>query len=368
MKSPHHEVPSGDRKMARALLALFESLGHSVSLISEYRSYEGSGNADKQNQIRKQGQIELNKIYAQSQLWLDSLDCIFTYHLYHKAPDWIGVELAEKLKIPYIIAEASFARKQKNGLWAEGHKQAAHCIRRARGIVSFNPNDVGGLELLLSADQFHQFIYPFLDGTQVCRQAKDELRSDIAASFDLDQSSTWLVCVAMMRTGDKLESYQALSQILLKTKQPNWRLLIVGDGEARQKVESLFGSNVKIVFTGELIQSEIAKILKASDIYIWPGINEAFGFALLEAVMHGLPALSYNYGGIPTIIRHNYNGLLFEAGDETGFAKGLDQLLLDENKRNQFGEYALHKFSENHDLAIARKHLKNLFEKVGLPS
>ena len=44
----------------------------------------------------------------------------FTYHLYHKAPDWIGPRISETLKIPYIIAEASYAAKQSGGPWDSG--------------------------------------------------------------------------------------------------------------------------------------------------------------------------------------------------------------------------------------------------------
>ena len=39
----------------------------------------------------------------------------FTYHLYHKAPDWLGPRIAGALGIPYVVAEASFAPKQAGG-------------------------------------------------------------------------------------------------------------------------------------------------------------------------------------------------------------------------------------------------------------
>src|SRR4051812_22263565 len=39
LKSPHHPVPSGDRLMARQLMAALTLAGHSVTVASEFRSF-----------------------------------------------------------------------------------------------------------------------------------------------------------------------------------------------------------------------------------------------------------------------------------------------------------------------------------------
>ena len=38
-----------------------------------------------------------------------------TYHAYHKSPDWLGPRVTAALGIPYLLAEASFAPKQREG-------------------------------------------------------------------------------------------------------------------------------------------------------------------------------------------------------------------------------------------------------------
>ena len=55
----------------------------------------------------------------------------FTYHVYYKAPDWIGPRVARGLGIPYVVAEGSRAAKRAQGPWALGHAGAEAALDRA---------------------------------------------------------------------------------------------------------------------------------------------------------------------------------------------------------------------------------------------
>ena len=56
----------------------------------------------------------------------------FTYHLYYKAPDWLGPAVSRALGIPYVVAEASHAAKREGGAWDVGHRAVAEALRRRR--------------------------------------------------------------------------------------------------------------------------------------------------------------------------------------------------------------------------------------------
>ncbi len=363
LKSPNHSVPSGDRKMARLLIEAFEPMGHDVELISEFRSYDGSGKADLQRQLRRTAEQEVSVLqqkYSQER----SLDCIFVYHIYHKAPDWIGITLAQSLDIPYIVAEASYAPKQADGEWKMGHAQSAYCIRNAAAVLSFNPADMPCVDGLLSDGQIHQFVPPFLSDSKHCQLSKAESRCRIAREFKISEKCVWLICVAMMRPGDKLSSYEALSRIISNLDHKNWNLIIIGDGEYREKIELLFGDCDLVRFVGELSAVQVSSILRAGDAYVWPGINEAFGFSLLEAVMHGLPAISFDYGGISTIISNDYNGNLVKRGDDAAFNQLLKELVISKEKRMQFSRNAREKFLREHTLSAVSKTLAEFLENA----
>ena len=93
--------------------------GHRVEVASTFRTYDGEGDAARQAALRAQGEMLAAELAAQynampaglrPQLW-------FTYHLYYKAPDWLGPGVSRALGIPYVIAEASHAEKRAKGAW-----------------------------------------------------------------------------------------------------------------------------------------------------------------------------------------------------------------------------------------------------------
>src|SRR5690242_7549657 len=95
MKPPTHPVPSGDRRMARAFMALLADLGHEVELASRFRSYDGLGDPRRQEKIGRLGRRLAERYLHRSRR--RKPDLWFTYHLYHKAPDWLGPAVATAL-------------------------------------------------------------------------------------------------------------------------------------------------------------------------------------------------------------------------------------------------------------------------------
>ena len=127
LKPPDHPVPSGDRRMARLLVAAMEAAGHEVELANRLRSRDAEGDEDRQSRLAKIGRARAERLLrrfvarpksARPDLW-------FTYHVYYKAPDWIGPRVADGLAIPYVVAEASVANKRAGGPWNAGHEASA---------------------------------------------------------------------------------------------------------------------------------------------------------------------------------------------------------------------------------------------------
>src|SRR5262245_36343861 len=131
LKPPDHPVPSGDRRMAQLLFEALRLAGHEPFLVSRLRSYDGSGDTVRQARLAR-----LARRVAERRLreWRKSPrfapDLWFSYHIYHKAPDWLGPTVADELAIPYVAAEASVAPKQKTGSWALGYRAAERAIRQ----------------------------------------------------------------------------------------------------------------------------------------------------------------------------------------------------------------------------------------------
>ncbi len=341
LKPPDHETPSGDRRMARLLLAALGAAGHEPHIASRLRSYEGAGDAASQEEIRKAGTIEAAALAAQYGALPASRRpaAWFTYHLYHKAPDWIGPAVCEALHIPYLVAEASVASKHTEGPWAEGQAACVSAIRGAGAVLSLNDDDVDSILPLLDSRERLIPLKPFLDPTPY--------RGDRASH---EGTPCRLLAVAMMREGDKLASYRALATALKRLCPRDWRLTLVGDGPARAAVEAAFGGfdDGRVSFAGEQPEARLPAFYADADLYVWPAINEAYGMALLEAQASGLAVVAGRVRGVSGIVRHGETGLLVaESGD---FSAALGRLIDDTELRHRFGAAAAVTIAADHSL------------------
>jgi glycosyltransferase involved in cell wall biosynthesis len=315
--------------------------GHRVQIASTFRSYDGDGDETRQRALRAQGEALAEQMAAgwkngpadeRPQLW-------FTYHLYYKAPDWLGPVVSEALGIPYVISEASYAAKRAHGPWAFGHEGSAAAIRKAALVLAPTRDDVPGLEQIIDARRVIH-VPPFLDTAPYMAAVTNRatLRAELARERDLDPNVPWIAVVAMMRSGDKLASYRALAGALRRVDDLPWRLVIAGDGVARAEVEQLFDE--RACFLGSLRQRRIAEVLAASDLSAWPAVNEAYGMALLEAQAAGIPVVSCRTRGVPDVVLDGRTGILVPYGDEAALAGAIRELLTKADRRTSLGREA----------------------------
>jgi N-acetyl-alpha-D-glucosaminyl L-malate synthase BshA len=111
------------------------------------------------------------------------------------------------------------------------------------------------------------------------------------------------------------------------------RLLLIGDGPERSAAEFLavkHGLTDRIDFLGK--QENVNELLALADLMIMPSEMESFGLAALEAMACCVPAIATRVGGVPELIEHQVNGLLYEVGDIDGMAAGGLSLLTDPDR------------------------------------
>jgi len=334
MKSPDHPVPSGDRRVARLLMAALSKAGFDVDLVSSFRSFDKSGDQENQSRIEAAGKQEGRDLLARFRAVPkeDRPVAWFTYHLYHKAPDWLGPAISKELGIPYLVAEASHAPKQKNGNWAAGYAAAENAISNADKV--FHMTRLDGECLTQIACHKEQLVYlpPFLEEAAY-------INSDLDLSLPRDKKI--LLSVGMMRDGDKKDSYRLLAQSICELGGDDWHLLIVGDGEERSDIESWFNPVAeKVTFLGKLNERDLGQVYALADLYIWPACGEAYGMAFLEAAREGLPAVAGDIRGVPDVVIDGQTGLLSRGGDSTDFNEKIRALLDDDPYRQRLARQA----------------------------
>ena len=354
LKPPDHPVPSGDRRIARLLIRALRESGHAVELAARLRSRDGGGDSHRQRRIRDAGRRAAARLIARHRH--DPPDLWFTYHLYHKAPDWIGPTVAATLAIPYVAAEPSHAAKQAAGPWREGHRAAAAAIAAARRLLVFDPFDLPGVAAVAAEQERIVRMPPFLDATHH-RPQRDAARAALARDHGLDGTVPWLAAVAMMRPDVKRESYRVLAAALARLGDRPWQLLVAGDGAARTEIRHMFDDALdrrgRVRFLGALGRGALARLYAAADLVVWPALDEGYSMALLEAQAAGVPVIAGDRPGIAQFVGHGDTGLLAPAGDAAALAAAIRTLLADPARRRLMGDCARRRMHTRHGLTAA---------------
>ena len=357
LKPPDHPIPSGDRRVAQLFLAALRAAGHDPFLASRFRSYDGRGDPALQARLASLGGQLAERFLRRCrdgseiapQLW-------FTYHLYHKAPDWLGPVIADALNIPYVVAEASNAPKQAGRAWAAGYNAAESAIRRADAVIGLNPADRDCILPLLESAWRWIPMKPFVDTGCYTRQV------------DRGETMTRLIVIAMMRYGDKLASYQILGEALSHLLTLPWSLEVIGDGPAKREVyAALDPIKDRIAWREAVDAAAIAERLAAADLFVWPAVNEAFGMALLEAQASGVPVVAGDRCGVSQIVAPGVTGLLVPPGDVPAFAAAVRSLIVDRGRRTAFARAAQERIRRKHDLASAASRLNAVLDMLRSP-
>ncbi len=126
---------------------------------------------------------------------------------------------------------------------------------------------------------------------------------------------------------------------------PEARLALVGDGPARRDLEKVF-SDLPVSFLGFLKGEELATAFASADVFVMPSTTETLGFVVLEAMSSGLAVAAADAGGIPDMVRHGENGLLFDAEDRAS-AIGAVRELVESPGRRRFLAQQGRKAAEN---------------------
>lgn len=352
MKPPDHPVPSGDRTIARLSMRALERAGFAPVLVSSMRTLDMEGSPARQRSLIAEAELEAERLLerfgdAPPAAW-------FTYHNYWKAPDLIGPRVAGALQIPYVISEASHSPKRMDGSWALFAEAALHALREATLVYWTTRRDRAGLEKALeiapgARDPRLLSLPPFLDIGPRPRRA--EMPED-------PEGPLRLLAIAMMRPGDKMQSFAALAAAVKLIGDEDWRLSIIGDGEGRAAVRDLFdGCAGRVEFAGMVSDPALLReAYEASELLVWPGVNEGVGMTFLEAQAAGLPCLCEDRPALRDVVQRD--APLPGPGDAAAFAGAIRRAAADRRALAASGRAARLHMEEMHSLDAAAARLR----------
>lgn len=132
-----------------------------------------------------------------------------------------------------------------------------------------------------------------------------------------------------------LDTFASLVQ-----RHPDWDLVILGEGSMRAMLESTVdqaGLGLRVFLPGQV--GNLGEWYQRADLYLMSSRSEGFGNTLVEALSHGLPAVSFDCDTGPRhILRHEVDGLLVAPGDIESLANAANRLMSDGDLRACFAK------------------------------
>lgn len=206
-------------------------------------------------------------------------------------------------------------------------------LRRADAFIAIS-SDIRDELQLHGVDKDKIVVSPNCVDIEIFHPVSDEKRLSLRSRFGLSAEDT-----VVIYTG-RLVSYKGLPLLLcvwkkLTKKHPDLTLLLVGSGsmDIHNCEAQLRGYchdhdlEDNVVFTGAV--NNVESYLQASDIFVMPTEEEAFGLSVVEAMACGLGVVATRVGALPEIVSHDHDGLLVNPGEFRDLHKAMLRLIED---------------------------------------
>jgi glycosyltransferase involved in cell wall biosynthesis len=190
------------------------------------------------------------------------------------------------------------------------------------------------------------------------------VRQDVREKLDIGSEDFVIVFSGRL---DPVKNFELLMEVFryCHMEDKNVKLLIVGDGPERPKIEQLSiqkNLHTAVVMVGQ--KFDVLPYLRAGDVFLLTSLTEQMPLTILEAMSVGLPVIASDVGEIRTIIDDGKDGFLRNIADGyAGFASALLSLK-DSSNRQTMSQGARSKIVSGFQEAKMVQRYQTLIDKL----
>jgi glycosyltransferase involved in cell wall biosynthesis len=206
-------------------------------------------------------------------------------------------------------------------------------LRRSSAIIATSPNYLATSPVLQAfRDRCH--VIPYGIDTGPFEHPDPDAAGRIRARFG----------ERLVITVGRLVYYKGLDYLIRAMANVRGKLVIVGDGQLRGKLERLaaqLGVADRVIFAGVISDAEVLAYYHAAALFVLASVarSEAFGIVQIEAMAAGLPVINTSLDtGVPLVSIHEQTGLTVPPADPQALAAAINRLLDDSNLRQKLGQ------------------------------
>lgn len=258
----------------------------------------------------------------------------------------------KKLYITYHAELCGYDKVMKYFWWLY-----KHFYKIADKIHILSPNVIYS-DKILTPFKDKCYILPFGIDTE-----KEEVNEVNAIKEKYKDKKILLCSGRLVRFKGFQYAIQAMKQV------NNAVLLIMGDGKYKPVLEEIITNNElrdKVILLGEISDKKLKnKIFEACDIFLLPSIQrtESFAIVQLEAMKHAKPIINTNLGtGVNFVSVDKQTGITVEPENIEQLSRAINELLNNDNLRNQYGKKARQRTEDLFDISKIQSKYKNLYK------
>ena len=160
------------------------------------------------------------------------------------------------------------------------------------------------------------------------------------------------------------------AMVILHVRFPDWRLLLIGDGPERVRLEASVDaldlrSSVRLIGN----QENVPEWLSALDLFTLPSYgSEGVPQGIMQAMACGLPVVATPVGAVGEAVRDGITGLMTEPRNPLALATTLASLMSDRALRERMGAAGLAYAQENFGIDIMLDRMLDVFNHVANPA
>jgi glycosyltransferase involved in cell wall biosynthesis len=230
-------------------------------------------------------------------------------------------------------------------------------IQSALFVRSISKHGRGQLMLSCDRSQWPKLLY-------------SPLGIDVAGFLPREKSRasglpTQLLCVGRL-SQEKGHALLLEAVASLASQSHELRLHIVGDGPDRRWLElyaKQLGISAHVIFEGWVEGGRLTALYSQTDIFVLPSLAEGIPMVLMEAMAMEIPCVAPRISGIPELIEHGTDGLLFAVADVDALCQAVRTLLDSPEVRNVIGKKGREKVLREYDMARNTERFAALTEK-----
>lgn len=201
-----------------------------------------------------------------------------------------------------------------------------------------------------------------IDVRRIDEASADDVREELGIAEDDFVIGT---VARLDTTKDTLTLARAFAKLHRTQQNPGLKLLIVGDGGERARLETFVAEqnlNGEVIFTG--VRHDVPRLLRAMNVFALSSLSEGMPLTVLEAMAARLPVVATNVGALRELVEEDSTGFLVRPKDEDAMADRLARFDQHQELARSFGNAARRKVEREFSLDRVLRQYADLYFSV----